>query len=99
MADDMRKKIEKWQEPPPAKQTKVRRKDMAPSEYAYGWRAPLLCYGDALMSWCMRHRHESVEPFFSQVIPVLNLALQSTRCSRRQTWSRRSGEAGGGSGR
>ena len=23
MADDMRKKIEKWQEPPPAKQTKV----------------------------------------------------------------------------
>ena len=24
MADDMRKKIEKWQEPPPAKQQKVR---------------------------------------------------------------------------
>ena len=28
MADDMRKKIEKWQEPPPAKQTKVRQTAM-----------------------------------------------------------------------
>jgi len=29
MADDMRKKIEKWQEPPPAKQTKVPREAFA----------------------------------------------------------------------